>query len=165
MEFQTSNDLQIMGMIYESLYNNTIHTSIQDLPNRKPYGFWLSYGSDKFCLVSHVEHRIIARNVIEANPAMFKYSDIMGGLYDGNDPYDIMYANKWFRIVTEIEYLGYECPKVSVNGKFLISEPAINSVDPSAKQLSWMEYVCGLYGIPKIKDSLGRVIWTRDQSV
>lgn len=166
MILSTANDLQIMGMLYEAmLEGNTpsILTSIKDLPDEKPYGFWLSPQADKFCTVRSARHEEVGRIIIRDNPALFKFSDTIGKEWsvNENDVYDLMYVNKWFRIQSGVSCMTYECPKIKIKGKTLISSPPSDSEVPTQRQSSWMEYVCGLYGISKIMDSMGRVVWMR----
>jgi hypothetical protein len=147
-------DILRLSLIYEDVggYRGTF-TSMQDLPDTRPYGFWLGPNVE-FVPVGSYAHDRVAEGIIEKNPEKFGKVD---------SPYNPMFERGWARIVFTANALEFEmCETEEKDGTLRRKYRNFELVKrtPNNRQLDWMKFVASFYDKPKIIDFTGREIWT-----
>lgn len=115
-----------------------VSKSALDLPNKPPFGFWVDR-SGNFRAVGNMRHNTVADEMIfNANMWLKQKKLPTIKIVDrGNDPYDKFLENGWIRVVLDR----------TTNNVFYTP---LRGNEATSKQLSFLEYVQGLYDFDRI---------------
>lgn len=114
------------------------YTSFVDLPEKPPYGFWISPGGS-FYPVGFQKHDSVAMNVINSTPSLSKEFD---DLEDKTDVYEFLQKRKWLRVVKSTNSVRTYLADCFV---YNIDVLATISFVPTQKSLKTLKDICEYY--------------------
>lgn len=114
-----------------------MHTSVQGLPEHKPYGFWVDR-SGNFRIVPYQSHAETSIEVLEAaNQWLQKHGKDLIKV----NAYDTLWNDGWIRIVISYNTVYYQTKE--------------KLVKPTHSQLKFVKFLQELYNVENLENSRG----------